>query len=91
MSPLPAGPVYFDPDIKQLFRPIDIAHMSWFCDLSKFGDVRDNAKAILGRLTGATGPVMPPAHSGGPWSNDNIELFKKWMADGCLEQTPQGV
>jgi hypothetical protein len=74
----------FATDIRPLFRQIDIDHMSFFCDLSKYEDVRDNAQGILDRLKGLGGPRMPPATSGGPWSADKIALFQKWIDDGCL-------
>jgi hypothetical protein len=69
----------FARDIRPLFRDIDIDHMSFFCDLSKYEDVRDNAQEILNRLSGVSGRRMPP---GSPWSPEKIALFKKWMDDG---------
>jgi hypothetical protein len=80
----PTDAVSFANDILPLFRPIDIDHMSFFCDLSKYEDVRDNAQEILNRLKGTGGRRMPPATSGGPWTDDNIALFQEWIDDGCL-------
>lgn len=82
MSTLQA-PVSFATDIRPLFRAIDVDHMAWFCDLSKFEDVRDNAQNILDRLKGKGGAPMPPPTAGGPWNADNIALFQKWIDDGC--------
>ena len=62
----------FAADIRPLFTDIDIDHMSWFCDLTDHGDVKAHAEAILGRLQGTSGPSMPPASSGGPWSDESI-------------------
>jgi hypothetical protein len=75
--------VSFAADIRPLFRPIDIEHMSFFCDLSKYEDVRDNAQEIRDRLNGVGGGLMPPKHAGGPWTAENIALFQKWIAGGC--------
>lgn len=75
--------VSFAADIRPVFRPVDIQHMSWFCDLSKYEDVRDHAQEILHRLQGAGGAVMPPLASGGPWSAEQVKLFEQWIATGC--------
>jgi hypothetical protein len=79
-------PISFKTSILPLFTEIDIAHMKKAFDLSQYGDVKANAQAILGRLMGATGPVMPPPPSTGgkgPWSAQQIALFKKWIDEGC--------
>ena len=83
MSTLPDA-VSFANDIRPQFRQVDIDHMAFFCDLSKFEDVRDNANDILDRLKGLGGRRMPPPGSGDPWSADKIALFQKWIDDGCL-------
>jgi hypothetical protein len=78
-------PVSFATDILPLFTAVDIQHMSWFCDLSKYDDVKANAPEILDRLKGIGGTVMPPppARGGdGPWTADNIALFAAWIDDG---------
>jgi hypothetical protein len=83
MNDVPANAVSFATDIRRLFTDTDISHMSWFCDLSKYEDVRDNADDILDRLTSSGRRLMPPANSGGPWSADKIALFQKWKDGGC--------
>lgn len=82
---IPATPkrIGFAADIRPLFRSIDIQHMSFFCDLSKYEDVRDHAAEILQRLQGSGGAVMPPLASGGPWTADQVKLFEQWVATGC--------
>jgi hypothetical protein len=80
-----AKPVSFSADIKPLFRPIDIEHMSWLCDLSKYDDVRDHAQAILTRLKAAGPKLMPPANAGGPWTPQHIALFESWMKGGYAQ------
>jgi hypothetical protein len=83
MADTQAPPVSFATDIRPLFNDTDIAHMSWFCDLSKYDDVKTNAADILSRLDGSGGAVMPPKRSGGPWSPAQIALFQKWIDGGC--------
>jgi hypothetical protein len=75
--------VSFATQIRPLFTQTDIDHMSFFCDLSSYDDVKTNAQDIVGRLQAIGGPLMPPKSSGGPWPTKNIDLFKQWIADGC--------
>jgi hypothetical protein len=78
-------PTSFTADILPLFSQVDIQHMAWFCDLSKYDDVKANAQEILDRLNGRGGTVMPPPPSGGgdgPWTAANIALFASWIDDG---------
>jgi hypothetical protein len=73
----------FATDIRPLFRDDpDVAHMKPDLDLSNYADVKNNADLIYGTLNGI--PVlMPPTESGGPWPTEKIELFKKWIDEGC--------
>jgi hypothetical protein len=76
----------FVADIRPLFTDIDIDHMSWFCDLSAYEDVKANASEILDRLRGQGGNVMPPPPSKGgkgPWPKEKIDLFQAWVDGGC--------
>jgi hypothetical protein len=78
-------PTSFAADILPLFNPLDIQSMAWFCDLSKYDDVKANAQEILDRLNGRGGAVMPPPPSkggDGPWSAANIALFASWIDAG---------
>jgi hypothetical protein len=74
--------VSFATQIRPLFTDIDIEHMSFYCDLSSYDDVKANAAVILGRLNGSGGIRMPPDFAGGPWPDTNIALFEQWMKDG---------
>jgi hypothetical protein len=79
-------PISFNASILPLFTATDIAHMKKAFDLSRYEEVKANAQSILGRLLGSTGAVMPPppSHGGaGPWSPDQIALFKQWVDEGC--------
>lgn len=70
----------FAKDIRPLFRDEDIQCMggmgvalddpAWMC-------VRANAESVYGTLADGS---MPPDE---PWPADNVELFKKWMDEGC--------
>jgi len=80
------GPISFRSSILPLFTQVDIDHMKNVLDLSRYEDVKANAEAILGRLEGTTGSVMPPPPSlggSGPWSRQQVAVFKQWIDDGC--------
>lgn len=79
--PVPVGAAAsFARDILPLFRTIDIEHMTPMgVMLGDFHYMSDpgNAQQVLDTLAGQT---MPP---GGPfWSQTQLDLFRKWMADG---------
>jgi hypothetical protein len=76
--------VSFAADILPLFTTTDISHMQVFgVILAQYSymSVPANAQNVLGHLDGTTPPSMPPPPEG-PWSGDNITLFKNWMAGG---------
>lgn len=74
-------PVSFALHIRPLMRERDIEHMMFRFDLSKHEDVKANSAAILDRLKG-NGNLMPPANDGGPWPNEWIDLFERWIQEG---------
>jgi hypothetical protein len=76
-------PTSFALHIRPLFRDQDISHMDFVFDLSAYADVRDNSQGILDRLRGQSGDLMPPADDGGPWPDEWITLFERWMNEGC--------
>ena len=69
--------VGYERDIRPLFRPRDVGAMRRFFDLSSYSDVRANADEILERLSGGSMPCD------GAWPEEQIELFRSWMAAGC--------
>jgi hypothetical protein len=75
--------VSFAQDIRPLFTDMDIAHMKNFgVALDDFGYMRDPAHAqkVLDALSAGR---MPPSSSGEPpWSPDNVQLFREWIAAG---------
>ena len=75
----------FQADICPLFTERDIDAMTKAFNLANYDDVKAHAAAIYDRIRGIGGAVMPPPppKGGGPWPQSWIELFAKWMADGC--------
>lgn len=75
--------ISFERDIRPLFRPVDIKHMSamdvLLDEYSYMSDVQ-NAQAVYEYLNGKQQPQMPP---GGPfWSDEQLNLFAQWMEQG---------
>jgi hypothetical protein len=66
----------FASDIRPLFRDSDVEEMQFAFDLSQYDDVKENAEAIYGRLSGGSMPCD------GAWPADRIKLFREWMDDG---------
>jgi hypothetical protein len=78
-------PTRFATDIRPLFTERDIHAMSKSFNLANYDEVKTHAAAIYDRIRGIGGAVMPPPppRGEGPWSQSRIELFAKWLADGC--------
>lgn len=70
--------VSFNEDILPIFYKWK-AQMAWRLDLSKYEDVKMNAPVIYNQI--ANGPMPPPPYP--PLSQDQINLFKQWMDEGC--------
>ena len=68
----------FAEDIAPLFREKDVAEMKEISefDLSKYEDVKERADLIYERLLDETMPCDEP------WSEDQIDTFKRWMEGG---------
>src|ERR1700751_1457023 len=72
----------FETDIRPLFTEMDIHAMSKGFNLESYDDVKTHSAAILDRIRGIGGAVMPPPPRGdGPWDQSRIDLFAKWVAD----------
>jgi hypothetical protein len=80
-----AQPTSFQADIRPLFTDRDVQAMSKAFNLASYNDVKARAAIIYDRIRGIGGGVMPPPppRGEGPWPQSRIELFAKWMADGC--------
>ena len=77
----------FERHIKQMFREVDIESMNSMFDLSDYQTVKQFSNEILLCLKGDGGrPVMPPASAGGPWPNEWIDLFARWIQEGHPQQ-----
>jgi hypothetical protein len=75
--------VSFKEDILPLFTSMDIQHMQQRnvpLDDYDYMSQPDNASSVYQQVS--TGQ-MPPSWSGEqPWSQEQVGLFKEWMADG---------
>jgi len=75
----------FQADIRPLFTERDIQGMIKGFNLASYEEVKAHAAAIYDRIRGIGGALMPPPppRGEGPWPQSRIELFAKWIADGC--------
>ena len=75
----------FQADIRPLFTERDVQGMIKGFDLASYDEVKAHAAAIYDRIRGIGGAVMPPPppRGEGPWPQSRIDLFAKWVADGC--------
>jgi hypothetical protein len=75
----------FQKDIRPLFTERDIQGMKKGFDLTSYDEVKAHAAAIYDRIRGIGGALMPPPppRGEGPRPQARIELFAKWIADGC--------
>ena len=75
----------FQADIRPLFTERDIQGMMKGFNLASYDEVKAHAAAIYDRIRGIGGAVMPPSPPRGesPWPQSRIDLFAKWVADGC--------
>ena len=75
----------FQVDIRPLFTERDIQGMMKGFNLASYDEVKAHAAAIYDRIRGIGGAVMPPLppRGEGPWPQSRIDLFAKWVADGC--------
>jgi len=75
----------FQADIRPLFTERDIQGMIKGFNLASYDEVKAHAAAIYDRIRGIGGAVMPPPPrgEGGSWPQSRIDLFAKWVADGC--------
>lgn len=70
-------PVY-ELHIRPMFRAIDREHMTFKVDLWDADDVAAKSRKILRRLQ----TDMPPVDVGGPWPDEWIALFNRWIESG---------
>ena len=51
-------------------------------DLLAYDQVKASSPMIYARLSNGSMPPPPPDDNG-PWPEEWIELFKRWMDEGC--------
>jgi hypothetical protein len=72
----------FARDIRPLFRDVDVAHMKDYgLDLSDYQQVKDQAQAILDRVSSTDDGFRMPPPPDAPWTRSQIDLFRQWMTD----------
>lgn len=69
---------FFEIHIRPMFRATDREHMKFAFELFDYDEVAENADDILERLEGD----MPPPGASGPWPEEWIALFKRWIDSG---------
>jgi hypothetical protein len=67
----------FAEDVKPLFREEDRSSMDFAFDLWSYDDVKANAELILERVADGTMPCDEA------WSEDKVQVFRSWIAEGC--------
>lgn len=65
--------------IQPLFTSGQQGCMSYAFDLKKYEDVKQWSAKIVRRLTDKTMPAGPT----GPWPDEWIALFQRWVDEGC--------
>lgn len=73
----------FENHIKQMFREVDVESMLFMFNLHDYDQVSQNSGEILKCLKGEDGRrQMPPISTGGPWPEEWIRLFERWIGAG---------
>ena len=70
------GALSFERDVRPLFRDKDRDAMMAAFDLFDYGDVADNADAIVGSLRSGQMPCD------GPWPADQVDRLQEWIDAG---------
>ena len=74
-------PVSFKLHIRPLFTADQRSCMAGYFDLDSFDEVAQNAATIYSRLEDKSMPLDET----GPWPNEWIGLFRRWIDEGCPE------
>jgi hypothetical protein len=75
----PNRPVSYALHLRPLFTDEQRQCMIGYLDLWSFDDVKANADDVHSRLADKS----MPADSSGPWPDEWIALFGRWVAEGC--------
>ncbi len=73
--------VSFNIHIRPLFTEHQRGCMAGYFDLDSYAEVKQNAEAIYARLNDKS----MPADDTGPWPEEWITLFKRWIDEGYAE------
>ena len=68
----------FELHILPMIRLTDREHMRFAFDLRDYDQLVQHAEAFADRVA----VDMPPVDSGGPWPDEWVQLFRRWMASG---------
>ena len=68
----------FELHILPMIRAIDREHMLFAFDLWDYDQLVQHAEQVADRLMVG----MPPATEGGPWPDEWIQLFRRWITTG---------
>ena len=71
--------VSYQQDVRPLFREKDRERMEFAFDLWSYQDVKENADAILERLSDGDMPCD------GAWPDEQVALFRRWVEGGTPE------
>jgi len=69
----------YQQDVRPLFREKDRERMEFAFDLWSYQDVKENADAILERLSDGDMPCD------GAWPDEQVALFRRWVEGGTPE------
>lgn len=72
-------PVSFALHIGVMFRDEQRRCMSPYLDLGSYDEVKANAEAIYARVLDHS----MPADESGPWPDEWVALFRRWLDEGC--------
>jgi len=88
-QPTTAPTPVFELHIRPLIRSLDREHMDFAFNLWHYpdgagADPIGRYTLILNRLkSAAPDVVMPPPNAGGPWPQEWVDLFERWLAAGA--------
>lgn len=68
----------FELHILPMIRAIDREHMLFAFDLSDYESLKEHSEQFADRVS----VDMPPVHAGGPWPDEWVQIFRRWMLTG---------
>ncbi|SFF48472.1 hypothetical protein SAMN04487969_1519 [Paenibacillus algorifonticola] len=74
----------FELHIRPMIRAMDREHMRFAFDLWDYDQIVQHADDVAARIV----VDMPPADFGGPWPDEWVQLFRRWMTTGFKRLEP---